>query len=330
MSTFRPEGTRGWDVNVILDPSDRATAEQVSEIPIVTPRGATVRLGQIAQFTTVSGPTQVDRRDRQRSVNVTADLSGRPLGDVTRDIQAGLDGISVPPGYRIRQGGAAEDQAESFGQIFGALGLSVALMYMLMVALFESFLYPLMIMMSLPLAVVGAFGLLWLTGNTLNMMSLIGMILLTGLVGKNAILLVDYTNTLRRRGLPRDQAILEAGPTRLRPILMTTTALVLAMMPIALALGEGSEWRSPMAITVIGGLITSTLLTLVFIPSIYTIMDDFQGALKAAPERLRRLAAHRRVALPPEPAGAPGDGREASPPTPRPSPVPVPVSGGSE
>jgi HAE1 family hydrophobic/amphiphilic exporter-1 len=146
-----------------------------------------------------------------------------------------------------------------------------------------------MIMFSLPLAVVGAFGLLALTGNTLNMLSMIGMILLTGLVGKNAILLVDYTNTLRKRGLTRNAALLQAGPTRLRPILMTTFALVLAMSPIALKLGEGSEWRAPMAVTVIGGLLTSTLLTLVLIPAVYTIMDDFTGALAGAPRFVRLL-----------------------------------------
>ena len=141
-----------------------------------------------------------------------------------------------------------------------------------------------MIMFSLPLAVVGAFGLLAVTGNSLNMMSMIGMILLTGLVGKNAILLVDFTNTLRKRGLGRNEALLQAGPTRLRPILMTTSALVLAMSPIALKLGEGSEWRAPMAVTVIGGLLTSTLLTLVLIPAVYTIMDDFQGLVSRSPK----------------------------------------------
>jgi hydrophobic/amphiphilic exporter-1 (mainly G- bacteria), HAE1 family len=168
----------------------------------------------------------------------------------------------------------------------------------------------------LPLAVVGAFGLLTLTGNTLNMLSMIGMILLTGLVGKNAILLVDYTNTLRKRGFERNAALLEAGPTRLRPILMTTSALVLAMMPIALKLGEGSEWRAPMAVTVIGGLLTSTLLTLVLIPAVYTIMDDFTGSLSRAP----RWIAHFVTTRPTRRAHVPEPEVEAEPPR-----VPVPV-----
>jgi HAE1 family hydrophobic/amphiphilic exporter-1 len=321
VSTFRPQGTTGWDINVILNPSDRQRVDQVSQIPIVTPRGDTIQLGQIASVTTATGPTQVNRRDRQRSVYVTAGLNGRVAGDVAKDIQVGLDKINVPSGYTITQGGDAQSQNETFGQILTALGLSVLLMYMLMVALFESLVFPLMIMFSLPLAVVGAFGLLALTGNTLNMLSMIGMILLTGLVGKNAILLVDYTNTLRKRGYPRNQALLEAGPTRLRPILMTTSALVLAMSPIALKLGEGSEWRAPMAVTVIGGLLTSTLLTLVLIPSIYTIMDDFTGVLSRASHNLLRLRTWRPSRRPhvqqPEPER-------------RPEHVPVPLGTGAD
>ncbi len=318
VGTFRPRGTTGWDINVILNPDDRARVDQVGQIPIVTPRGQTIQLGQIANVTTASGPTQVNRRDRQRSVYVTADLQGRVAGDVARDIQAGLDQISVPNGYKITQGGDAQSQNETFGQILTALGLSVLLMYMLMVALFESLVFPLMIMFSLPLAVVGAFGLLALTNNTLNMLSMIGLILLTGLVGKNAILLVDYTNTLRKRGYARNEALLEAGPTRLRPILMTTSALVLAMSPIALKLGEGSEWRAPMAVTVIGGLLTSTLLTLVLIPAVYTIMDDFTGMLSRAPSRFVRMLVWR-------PVRRAGHVPEMEPPR-----VPVPAGSGAD
>ena len=321
VGTFRPQGTTGWDINVILDPDERARVEQVGQIPIVTPKGQTIQLGQIANVSTASGPTLVNRRDRQRSVYVTANLAGRSGGDVARDIQAGLDKVSVPSGYKVTQGGDAQSQNEVFGQILQALGLSVLMMYMLMVALFESLVFPLMIMFSLPLAVVGAFGLLALTGNTLNMLSMIGMILLTGLVGKNAILLVDYTNTLRKRGLERNEALLAAGPTRLRPILMTTSALVLAMMPIALKLGEGSEWRAPMAVTVIGGLLTSTLLTLVLIPAVYTIMDDFTGALSRAPHWVRRLVSFR----------APATSHVPEPEAPRsPERAPVPLGSGAD
>jgi len=155
----------------------------------------------------------------------------------------------------------------------------VLLMYMLMVALFESFLLPFVVMLGLPLSLVGAFGLLALTGNTLNMVSMIGMILLAGLVGKNAILLIDVVNTRRRQGLTRDEALLLAAPTRLRPIIMTTATIVLAMLPVAAKLGEGGELRAPMAVAVIGGLLTSTLLTLVLVPAVYTLLDDLQARL---------------------------------------------------
>jgi HAE1 family hydrophobic/amphiphilic exporter-1 len=237
----------------------------------------------------VSGPTQVTRRDRLRSVTVSADLNGRASGAVTADVQAGIDQLQVPAGYTVKQGGAGKEMAENFTQIFTALGLSVVLMYVLMALLFESLLFPLIVILSLPLAVVGAFGLLTITGNTLNLMSMIGLILLTGLVGKNAILLVDYTNHLRRAGMARHEALLQAGPTRLRPILMTTAALILAMLPLAAKLGDGGEWRAPLAVTVIGGLLTSTLLTLVVVPAVYTLVDDLQRTLRSLPRTVRGL-----------------------------------------
>jgi HAE1 family hydrophobic/amphiphilic exporter-1 len=326
IGTYRPEGTKGWDVTVLLDQAERARPEQVADIPIVTPRGATIKLGQVANITTVSGPTQVDRYNRKRSVAVTAYLDGRTSGDVARDIEAAIADVQVPAGYIVAQGGEAQDQGEAFAEIFTALGLSVVLMYLLMVVLFGSVLYPLIIMLSLPLAIVGAFGLLAATGNTLNIMSMIGLILLMGLVGKNAILLVDYTNHLRRRGVPRNEALLEAGPTRLRPILMTTSALILAMLPLAMRLGEGSEWRAPTAVTVIGGLLTSTLLTLILIPAVYTIMDDMQSGLI----RAYRWVSGRFSKSEPD-DGEPEPAQEPAPrPAPRPRPAPVPVAGGSE
>jgi HAE1 family hydrophobic/amphiphilic exporter-1 len=310
VSTFRPTGTSGWDVSVILNPDERARLDQVNQIPIVTPRGVTVRLGQVAHVSQGLGPTQITAYNRQRTVYVSGFVSGRPQGDVTADIQQGIDHIKLPSGYTITQGGMAYAQSDSFLQVFKAMVLSVLFMYMLMAALFESFLYPLMIMMSLPLAAVGAFGLLAATNNTLNMLSLIGMILLLGLVDKNAILLVDYTNTLRKRGLPRNQALLEAGPARLRPILMTTAAMVFAMTPVAMRIGSGGDFYAPMAVAVIGGLITSTLLTLVVIPAIYTIFDDMSSVIS----RVRHFLSHPR---PPK----------RQPPVAQ--PVPAPASGGA-
>ncbi|MBX6771074.1 MAG: efflux RND transporter permease subunit [Chloroflexi bacterium] len=277
VTQLQPPAQKAIDVRVLIAGADFRTVQAVRDIPLTTATGAQVSLGQVADVVQTNGPTQIVRRDRQRVITIGADVAGRPFGDVSADLQAQFNRLSLPPGVTITMGGNTQAQSETFSQLFQALGLSILLMYMLMVALYESLLYPFVIMLSLPLAVVGAIGGLWLTGNTLNMISLIGMIMLTGLVGKNAILLVDYTNTLRRRGLERNAAILQAGPTRLRPILMTTAAMVVAMLPSALRIGEGAELRAPLAVVVIGGLLTSTLLTLVFIPAVYTIFDDLQG-----------------------------------------------------
>ena len=181
----------------------------------------------------------------------------------------------MPPGYRVVFSGEAEDMAESFGYLGEALLLAVIFVYLILAAQFESFIDPLAIMFSLPLAIVGMAGMLYLTGDTISIISLIGLIMLMGLVTKNAILLVDFTKTLRSQGVNRREAIIRAGRRRLRPILMTTLAMIFGMLPLALALGAGSEMRAPMGRAVIGGLITSTALTLLVVPVVYTFLDDF-------------------------------------------------------
>jgi HAE1 family hydrophobic/amphiphilic exporter-1 len=183
-------------------------------------------------------------------------------------------------GVRKAWSGEAEIYGRSMAAMMGSLFLAIILVYMLMSALYESLLDPIVIMVSLPQAMVGALLALILTGNSFSIVAMVGFIMLMGLVTKNAILLIDYTNTLRGRGMPRTEAILQAGPTRLRPVLMTTTAMVCSMIPVALALGRGSEWRSPMAIAVMGGLILSTLLTLLIVPTSYTVMDDLYQGLR--------------------------------------------------
>jgi HAE1 family hydrophobic/amphiphilic exporter-1 len=186
---------------------------------------------------------------------------------------------AVPSGYRIEQGGEVASQAEAFGQLLLALGLSIVLIYMLMAALYESLVLPFATMFALPVAVVGAFIGLAVTGNTINLLVMIGLIVLMGLVGKNGILLVDYTNTLRKQGLSRTEALLEAGPTRLRPILMTTMALVIGLLPLAAKIHEGSEIWAGIGAAIIGGMISSTLLSLIVVPTMYTFFDDLQGGI---------------------------------------------------
>jgi hydrophobic/amphiphilic exporter-1 (mainly G- bacteria), HAE1 family len=206
---------------------------------------------------------------------------GYAMGNVNNTLKTKIAEIirTKPEGVNVVFGGEAEEMRETFTNMISALLLAVALVYMLMCALFESMLYPFVIMFALPQALIGALWALFLSGKSLSMVSMIGMIMLVGLVTKNAILLVDYTNTLRKRGKKRDEALIEAGPVRLRPILMTTLTVILGNLPIAMGLGKGSEFRSPMSVAVIGGLLVSTVLTLVIIPCTYSIVDDITKKL---------------------------------------------------
>jgi len=223
------------------------------------------------------GPTNIDRHNGQRLVTVTANLApGTPLGNVRGPIQKQID--SLPhEGVSVHWSGEAETMDENAPIFAGALGLAIVLVYFVMAALFNNVMTPLVIMFTLPMALIGALGALVLTGETLSLVSCIGILMLVGLMGRNAILLLDYANTLRKRGIARTEAIVEAGTTRLRPILMTTTATIVGMMPVALRIGRASEVRAPMAIVVIGGLLVSTTLTLIVIPVLYSLFDDWFG-----------------------------------------------------
>jgi HAE1 family hydrophobic/amphiphilic exporter-1 len=194
----------------------------------------------------------------------------------------------MAPGYRVVFSGQGESMVETFGYMAEALILAILMVYLILASQFESFIEPLAIMLSLPLSLVGMAGMLFLTGDTKNMMSLIGLILLMGLVTKNAILLVDYTKVLRSRGMERKEAIITAGRTRLRPIMMTTLAMIFGMLPLALALGAGAEMRAPMARAVVGGLITSTFLTLLVVPVVYSLLNDFSEWFRKKREKKRR------------------------------------------
>ncbi len=271
---LREEGTE-YPIRVQFAKSARSKSSDVENLIIGTADGAPIYLKDVAAVKYDLAPTKIDRKNRQRVVYVTANLaSGAQLGNVGQAVDAQLKKTPQVVGTTVGTGGIEKIMMESFGYMFSALILAVLLVYMLMGALFESFLTPFVIMFSLPQAMIGALLALLLTGKSLSIVAMIGIIMLMGLVTKNAILLVDYTNTLRSRGKSRHDAILEAGPTRLRPILMTTLATIGGMLPTALAVSRGAEMRAPMAIAVIGGLILSTLLTLIVIPVTYTIVDD--------------------------------------------------------
>jgi HAE1 family hydrophobic/amphiphilic exporter-1 len=286
------EGGQEYAIRVRLDEADRQRVSELSNLVVSYVQGAPVYLRDVATIRLDEGPTRIERADRQRRVMVLANIMpGYSLGNLRVQIDNLLRQQNViPPGVRVSWFGEGEVLAREGAYMMQALLLSFILVYLLMVALFENWLYPFIIMFSQPQALVGALLALIVARSELNIVSMIGIIMLVGLVGKNAILLVDFTNTLRARGLSREEALQQAGPIRLRPILMTTAALVLAMVPIALAVGRGSEFRAPLGIVIIGGMLVSTLLTLVVIPCMYTVMDDLT-------QNLRRLVAPRRAAV---------------------------------
>jgi hydrophobic/amphiphilic exporter-1 (mainly G- bacteria), HAE1 family len=269
------------DVNVRLAPEARQRAADLEQLPLVVTgpdgRPQTLPLGQIATITQGLGPAQITHLDADLVVTVQANTSNRPLNEVMKDVNARIAKLTLPPGVHITQGGEVDSQNEVFGRIFAALGIAVMLMYLILVMQFGSFLEPLAIMISLPLSLIGVMLALMITGTTINIMSLIGVILLMGIVAKNAILLIDFAKWAREKdGLPRREALIQAGAIRLRPIMMTTLALIAGMIPVALGIGEGAEFRAPLGRAVIGGVITSTLLTLVVIPTFYEILDEWR------------------------------------------------------
>ncbi len=273
---FRAEADR-YDVTVRLSEPFRSRTEDIERLSVRSARGDLVTLSNVAWVKEGTGPVQIDRNNRTRQITIFANLQRdkKVLGEAVVELARFLEEEKLPAGYGYGFTGMAETMEESFRSLLFALALAVVIVYMVLASQFESFVHPFTIMLSLPLSIIGALGALVATGMTMSIFTMIGIILLMGLVTKNGILLVDFTNTLRRRdGMERNAAILKAGPTRLRPILMTTFAMIFGMLPIALGTGAGSESRSPMAVAVIGGLTTSTLLTLVVVPVVYTLLDD--------------------------------------------------------
>ncbi|HLJ21067.1 MAG TPA: efflux RND transporter permease subunit, partial [Stellaceae bacterium] len=282
-TVFRQNGQE-FPIRVQLEGIQRDDPEQIKNIMVGTDSaGSPVTLADIADTQARKGPTNIDRNNGQRLVTVTANLApGVPLGNVRGAIQKQID--SLPhAGIGVRWSGEAETMDENAPVFAGALGLAILLVYFVMAALFNNVMTPFVIMFTLPMALVGALGALVLTGATLSLVSCIGILMLVGLMGRNAILLLDYVNTLRKRGQQRTDAIIEAGATRLRPILMTTTATIAGMLPVAMRIGRASEVRAPMAIVVIGGLLVSTVLTLVMIPVLYSLFDDWFGRWSRRP-----------------------------------------------
>ncbi len=289
VGNWRAPDDQTYDVNVRLAPEARNAAADLERLPLVSTQAAdgssrVIRLNQLASVREGVGPNQINRRDLMREVALNANVYQRAAGEVSADIRKALDATRFPPGYRYQFGGSTKSMAESFGYAISSLVLAILFIYMILASQFKSFLQPVALMTALPLTLIGVVLALMAFGSTLSMFSIIGVVMLMGLVTKNAILLVDFAIRSREAhtdeaghpapGLPRNEALLLAAKVRLRPILMTTLAMIFGMIPLAFALTEGSEQRAPMGQAVIGGVITSSLLTLVVVPVAYCYMDD--------------------------------------------------------
>jgi HAE1 family hydrophobic/amphiphilic exporter-1 len=294
------------DVVVRLAADWRQRPEDLEALPINLPQMGTqaarnIQLGQVAQVRRGFGPAQIEHLDGARVVTVGANAEGRPLSAVVGEIEQRISTIHLPDGYSRKQGGETEDQKEVFGRILIALATAIMLMYFILVVQFGSFLEPIPIMASLPMSLIGVMLAMLVTGSTLNLMSMIGVIMLMGIVAKNAILLIDFAKHAEASGMTREEAIVEAGGVRLRPIVMTSVAIIAGMIPVAIGSGEGADFRAPLGRAVIGGVITSTVLTLLVIPTFYDIITRWRDALG---RRLRKKKVTHVPASPP-PAAAP-------------------------
>ena len=289
-----PDGEQ-VEVELRLPRASRENVAQLDALPVAySKEGTPIALGRVASIVPITNPEVIKRQDLQRRQAIYAGVQGRPAGDVGADVQRIVKATTLPPGYRFDVGGQTKEQQEAFGAVLAALALSVIFIYLVLASQFGSFLQPIAIMASLPLALIGVMLALLASGSTLNLFSMIGLIMLMGLVTKNAILLVDFANHARRRGASVPDALLEAGRVRMRPIMMTTAAMVFGMLPLALALNPGGEIQAPMGRAIIGGVITSTLLTLVVVPVLYSYLArEVRGAAAA-------------VAAPSGPAARPG------------------------
>jgi HAE1 family hydrophobic/amphiphilic exporter-1 len=274
---FRQDG-REFDVLVRLKESDRQRLTQLDRLPIITPAGERIAASSVVRLERREGPVNIERKDQERVINVTANLEGRDMGSVMLDIQEEIRKLAIPDEFVVLLGDEYIEQQKAFRDLMVVLLMAIVLVYAVMASQFESFKDPFLILFSIPMAAIGIILMLFLTDTTFNMQAFIGVIMLAGIVVNNAIVLGDYINLLRRQeGMALREAVELAGRRRLRPILMTTLTTVLAMVPMALGLGEGGEMQAPMARVVIAGLLTSTLITLIFIPTIYTTVEEWLG-----------------------------------------------------
>jgi HAE1 family hydrophobic/amphiphilic exporter-1 len=264
---------RTIDIRLRAEEEYRDSVKDLLQLTVHQSGKTAIPLSAVAAVAEVEGPAEIRRSEGERVAVITANLVGRDLASVSEEIAAAITAMNLPSGFAWHIGGQRQEMETSFGSMRLAISLAIFMVYLVMASQFESLLHPFVILFSVPFALIGLLGTLFLFGATISIVVLIGGILLAGIVVNNAIILVDYTNQLRRKGASKLDALRQAGRVRLRPILMTTATTVLGLLPMAIGLGAGSELRSPMALTVIGGLITSTALTLLIIPAVYSVLD---------------------------------------------------------
>jgi HAE1 family hydrophobic/amphiphilic exporter-1 len=273
------QGEYEYDINIRYGKYNRQSIEDVSNLLFVNDKGQQIRLSQFADVKEGSGPSQLERRDKSPSVTIQSQVVGRPSGTVAAEWQTAFEKLPRPGGVNFIWSGDMENQSEGFGTMGIALLAAIILVYLIMVALYNNFIHPFVVLFSIPLAIIGALLALALSNNSLNLFTILGLIMLIGLVAKNAIILVDFTNQRRAEGESTYQALIDANHARLRPILMTTIAMVIGMLPIALAKGAGAEWKNGLAWVIIGGLISSLFLTLIVVPVMYAVFDSITNKL---------------------------------------------------
>lgn len=296
------EGGQATDVRVLYRPEDRSNSGQLGELVLKSPMGQNVLVKDVAEIKEALGPVSISRENQRMTVMITGQFEGRDLGSVTADAMAKIDALAIPDGYSVKAGGPSQMMSEGLGDMAKALILAILLVYMIMASQFESLLHPFTIMFTMPLAVIGVIAGLFVTGYALGITAMIGIIILAGIVVNNGIVLVDFVNQRRSAGMDLVEALVESGRTRLRPILMTALTTMLGLVPLALGIGEGAQMQAPMAITVIGGLLTSTVLTLVVVPVLYHL---FAG--RSQPAVVAEMAAAAEPGFPAEQMAAAQD-----------------------
>jgi HAE1 family hydrophobic/amphiphilic exporter-1 len=282
------DGQNEYDINIRLDKFDRKDIEDIKKITFLNSGGELVALQQFADVRNSTGPSRLERDNKRSSVNIGSQVLGRPIGTVSAEVQAAIENIDLPDGITFEMGGDLESQNEAFASLGLALLMSIILVYLIMVGLYESYAYPFVVMFSVPTALIGAFLILALFKESLGVFTFLGIIMLVGLVIKNAILIVDAANQYKEEGLLSREAVVKAGINRFKPILMTTLAMVIAMIPIAFATGAGAEWKNGLALVLVGGLMSSLIFTIIIVPIMFVVIDIWKGDTNRAQAKIEK------------------------------------------